>query len=47
MEQPVLTDCNYTHVIGSYCYKYVIGRVGYIRVTNLVQSNRYLNMLLR
>jgi len=20
MEQPVLTDCNYTLVIGSYCY---------------------------
>jgi len=20
MEQPVLTDCNYTHVLGSYCY---------------------------
>jgi len=58
MEQPVLTDCNYTHVIGSYCYTYVTSRVGYIHVTDLVQCNfikkvlcttqcnKYLNMLL-
>jgi len=39
MEQLVLTDCNYTHVIGSYCYTCVTGRVGHIRVTNLVQCN--------
>jgi len=39
MEQPVLTDCNYTHVIGSYCYTNVTGRVSYIRVTDLVQCN--------
>jgi len=46
MEQPVLTDCTYTHVIGSYCYTCVTGRVGYIRVTDLVQCNKYLKMLL-
>jgi len=41
MEQPVLTDCNHTLVIGSYSYTYVTGRVGYIRVTDLVQCNNY------
>ncbi len=29
MEQPILTDCDYVHVIGSYCYTYVTGRVYY------------------
>jgi len=35
----VFTDCNYTHVIGSYCNTCVTGRVGYICVTELVQCN--------
>jgi len=38
MEQPVLTDCNYTLVIGSYCYTYVTGRVGYMLPTWYVTS---------